>query len=178
MNPSRTGFLQVLQNMGAEIEARNQRLESGEPCADLIIKKSMLRGVELSGNIIPNIIDEIPIISIAAAFAEGETIIRDAEELRVKESDRLKAVSDGFTRLGVAHKNFEDGMSIMGSPNALLIEQPISIESYEDHRIAMSFLIAGLKCSKPIIVKDCKNIFTSFPNFIELISSIGYKLEK
>ena len=178
MNPSRTGVLQALQNMGANIDVRNQRLESGEPCADLIIKKSILKGVELSGDIIPNIIDEIPIISIAAAFAEGETIIRDAEELRVKESDRLKALSDGFTRLGVAHKNFEDGMSIMGSPNTLLIEQPISIESHEDHRIAMSFLIAGLKCSKPITVKDCKNIFTSFPDFIELISSIGYKLEK
>ena len=178
MNPSRTGVLQALQNMGADIEVRNQRLESGEPCADLLIKKSVLKGVELSGDIIPNIIDEIPIISVAAAFAEGETIIRDAEELRVKESDRLKAVSDGFTRLGIAHKNFEDGMSIMGSPNALLIEQPISIESHEDHRIAMSFLIAGLKCSKPITVKDCKNIFTSFPDFIELISSIGYKLEK
>ena len=178
MNPSRTGVLQALQNMGADIEVRNQRLESGEPCADLLIKKSVLKGVELSGDIIPNIIDEIPIISVAAAFAEGETIIRDAEELRVKESDRLKAVSDGFTKLGIAHKNFEDGMSIMGSPNALLIKQPISIESHEDHRIAMSFLIAGLKCSKPITVKDCKNIFTSFPDFIELISSIGYKLEK
>ena len=178
MNPSRTGVLQALQNMGANIDVRNQRLESGEPCADLIIKKSTLKGVELSGDIIPNIIDEIPIISIAAAFAEGETIIRDAEELRVKESDRLKAVSDGFTRLGIAHKNFEDGMSIMGSPNFLLLDQSTSIESYEDHRIAMSFLIAGLKCSKPIIVKNCKNIFTSFPDFIELISSIGYKLEK
>ena len=178
MNPSRTGVLLALQKMGADIEIINQRLESGEPCADLKIKKSILRGVELCGDIIPNIIDEIPIISIAAAFAEGETIIRDAEELRVKESDRLKALSDGFTRLGVAHKNFEDGMSIMGSPNTLLIEQPISIESHEDHRIAMSFLIAGLKCSKPITVKDCKNIFTSFPDFIELISSIGYKLEK
>ena len=178
MNPSRTGVLQALQNMGADIEVRNQRLESGEPCADLLIKKSVLKGVELSGDIIPNIIDEIPIISIAAAFAEGETIIRDAKELRVKESDRLKAVSDGFTKLGISHKNFEDGMSIMGSSNALLIEQPISIESHEDHRIAMSFLIAGLKCSKPITVKDCKNIFTSFPDFIELISSIGYKLEK
>jgi 3-phosphoshikimate 1-carboxyvinyltransferase len=178
MNPSRTGVLQALQNMGANIDVRNQRLESGEPCADLIIKKSILKGVELSGDIIPNIIDEIPIISIAAAFAEGETIIRDAEELRVKESDRLKAVSDGFTRLGIAHKNFEDGMSIMGSPNFLLLDQSTSIESHEDHRIAMSFLIAGLKCSKPIIVKNCKNIFTSFPDFIELISSIGYKLEK
>ena len=178
MNPSRTGVLQALQNMGANIDVRNQRLESGEPCADLIIKKSILKGVELSGDIIPNIIDEIPIISIAAAFAEGETIIRDAEELRVKESDRLKAVSDGFTRLGIAHKNFEDGMSITGSPNFLLLDQLTSIESHEDHRIAMSFLIAGLKCSKPIIVKNCKNIFTSFPDFIELISSIGYKLEK
>jgi 3-phosphoshikimate 1-carboxyvinyltransferase len=178
MNPSRTGVLQALQNMGANIDVRNQRLESGEPCADLIIKKSILKGVELSGDIIPNIIDEIPIISIAAAFAEGETIIRDAEELRVKESDRLKAVSDGFTRLGIAHKNFEDGMSIMGSPNFLLLDQSTSIESHEDHRIAMSFLIAGLKCSKPIIVRNCKNIFTSFPDFIELISSIGYKLEK
>ena len=178
MNPSRTGVLQALQNMGADIEVRNQRLESGEPCADLKIKKSILRGVELSGDIIPNIIDEIPIISIAAAFAEGETIIRDAAELRVKESDRLKSISEGFTRLGVAHKNFEDGLSIMGSSNPLLIDEPISIESHEDHRIAMSFLIAGLKCSKPIIVKDCKNIFTSFPNFIELNSSIGYKLEK
>ena len=178
MNPSRTGVLQALQNMGADIEVRNQRLESGEPCADLLIKKSVLKGVELSGDIIPNIIDEIPIISVAAAFAEGETIIRDAEELRVKESDRLKAVSDGFTRLGIAHKNFEDGMSITGSPNFLLLDQLTSIESHEDHRIAMSFLIAGLKCSKPIIVKNCKNIFTSFPDFIELISSIGYKLEK
>ena len=178
MNPSRTGVLQVLQNMGADIEVRNQRLESGEPCADLIIKKSVLKGVELSGDIIPNIIDEIPIISVAAAFAEGETMIRDATELRVKESDRLKAISDGFTRLGVAHKNFEDGMSIKGNSNSLLRDQPIYIESYEDHRIAMSFLIAGLKCSKPITVKDCKNIFTSFPNFIELISSVGYQLEK
>jgi 3-phosphoshikimate 1-carboxyvinyltransferase len=178
INPSRTGVLLALQKMGADIEITNQRLESGEPCADLKIKKSVLRGVELSGDIIPNIIDEIPIISIAAAFAEGETVIRDAAELRVKESDRLKAVSDGFSRLGVAHQNFEDGMSIMGSPNSLLIDQSISIESHGDHRIAMSFLIAGLKCSKPITVKDCKNIFTSFPDFIELISSIGYKLEK
>ena len=178
MNPSRTGVLLALKKMGANIKVKNQRLESGEPCADLEIKKSILNGVELSGDIIPNIIDEIPIISIAAAFAEGETVIRDAAELRVKESDRLKAVSDGFNRLGVKHNNFEDGMSIMGSPNTLLIEQPIFIESHEDHRIAMSFLIAGLKCSKPITVKDCKNIFTSFPDFIELISSIGYKLEK
>ena len=178
MNPSRTGVLEALKKMGANIVVSNQRLESGEPCADLEVKKSILKGVELSGEIIPNIIDEIPILSIAAAFAEGETLIRDAAELRVKESDRLQAVSDGFSILGIAHKNFDDGMSIMGSSDSLCIEEPIFIESHDDHRIAMSFLIAGLKCSKPITVKDCKNIFTSFPNFIELISSVGYKLEK
>ena len=164
MNPSRTGVLKALQKMGANIEFKNQRLESGEPCADLVVKKSKLRGVELSGTIIPNIIDEIPIISIAAAFADGETVIRDASELRVKESDRLMAVSEGFTSLGIMHKNFEDGMIIQGDPSRILIGQSISIESFGDHRIAMSFLIAGLKCSQPITVKDCKNIFTSFPN--------------
>ena len=178
MNPSRTGVLEALQQMGANIEVKNQRLESGEPCADLIVKKSKLKGVKLSGKIIPNIIDEIPIISIAAAFAEGETLIRDATELRVKESDRLKAVSMGFSVLGIMHENYNDGMSIQGTPNQLSIDQSISIDSFNDHRIAMSFLIAGLKCSKPITVKNCENIFTSFPNFIELISSVGYELEK
>ena len=178
MNPSRTGVLEALKKMGANIVVSNQRLESGEPCADLEVKKSILKGVELSGEIIPNIIDEIPILSIAAAFAEGETLIRDAAELRVKESDRLQAVSDGFSILGIAHKNFDDGMSIKGTSEKLYIEEPINIESHDDHRIAMSFLIAGLKCSRPITVKNCKNIFTSFPNFMELTSSIGYKLEK
>ena len=178
MNPSRTGVLEALKKMGANIVVSNQRLESGEPCADLEVKKSILKGVELSGEIIPNIIDEIPILSIAAAFAEGETLIRDAAELRVKESDRLQAVSDGFSILGIAHKNFDDGMSIMGTSEKLAIEEPINIESHDDHRIAMSFLIAGLKCSRPITIKNCKNIFTSFPNFMELTSSIGYKLEK
>ena len=139
MNPSRTGVLRALEKMGANIEIKNQRLESGEPCADLEVKQSRLTGVELSGEIIPNIIDET---------------------------------------LGVKHQNFEDGMTIIGNPHTLQPEEPIFIESHGDHRIAMSFLIAGLRCSQSITVKDCKNIFTSFPNFIELISSIGYKLEK
>ena len=178
MNSSRTGALLALQKMGANIEIKNQRLESGEPCADLEVKKSKLNGVELSGDIIPNIIDEIPILSIAAAFAEGETLIRDAAELRVKESDRLQAVSDGFRRLGITHQNFDDGISITGNPNMLSLAESTFIESHDDHRIAMSFLIAGLRCSKPITVKDCGNIFTSFPNFLEVTSSIGYKLEK
>ena len=178
MNPSRTGVLNALQTMGANIEVKNQRIESGEPCADLIVNKSKLKAIKLSGKIIPNIIDEIPILSIAAAFAEGETIIRDAAELRVKESDRLKAISDGFTRLGIAHKNFKDGMSIMGSSNPLLIDQPISIESHEDHRIAMSFLIAGIRSKKGISVENCKNIETSFPNFRNIMNSLGMKIDE
>ena len=178
MNPSRIGVLQVLKKMGANIEFKNQRLESGEPCADLVVKKSKLKGIKLSGDIIPNIIDEIPILSIAAAFAEGETLICDAAELRVKESDRLQAISDGFKRMGIIHKNLEDGISISGNSDSLSLADSIFIESHDDHRIAMSFLIAGLKCSKPITVKNCENILTSFPNFIEITSAIGYKLEK
>ena len=178
MNPTRTGVLSVFKKMGANIEIINPRMESGEPMADLFVHKSYLRCVELDGSIIPNIIDEIPIISIAAAFAEGETIIRDATELRVKESDRLSAVSEGFKKLGVKHENFEDGMKIYGNPGLLLRSGSISIDSYHDHRIAMSFLIAGLKCNQPITVLECENIFTSFPNFIELTSSLGYKIEK
>ncbi len=178
INPSRTGVLSVLQEMGANIEISNQRLEFGEPCADLKIKESKLKGVELSGDIIPNIIDEIPILSIAAAFAEGETVVRDAAELRLKESDRLQAVSEGFKILGVKHKNYDDGISIIGNPGMLSLLEPVSIQSHNDHRIAMSFLIAGLRCSKKITVTECDNIFTSFPNFIELTSSIGYKLEE
>ena len=178
MNPTRTGILKVLDQMGANIDITNLRVESGEPLADIVVHESQLKGVELRGSIIPNIIDEIPIISIAAAFAEGETIIRDASELRVKESDRLRAISAGFNKLGVKYENFDDGIKIYGNPASLVLSNPISIDSYDDHRIAMSFLIAGLKCNKPITVTKCMNIFTSFPNFIELTSSLGYQIEK
>jgi len=178
MNPSRIGVLNVLRDMGASIEVKNAREESGEPIADLIVLPSKLSGVILDGSIIPNIIDEIPILSIAAAFAEGETIIRDAAELRVKESDRLQAISDGLSKLRVSHVNFDDGIRINGNPILLDLPGPVHINSYDDHRIAMSFLIAGLNCNQPITVLECDNIFTSFPNFLELTSSIGFNIEK
>ena len=178
MNPSRIGVLSVLREMGAQINVKNAREESGEPMADLIVLPSKLSGVILDGSIIPNIIDEIPILSIAAAFAEGETIIRDAAELRVKESDRLRAISDGLLKLGVAHKNFDDGIKINGNTRLLDLPGPVEINSFDDHRIAMSFLIAGLNCNQPITVLDCENIFTSFPAFLELTSSLGYNIEK
>lgn len=178
MNPTRTGVLSVLEDMGAKIEILNSRIESGEPIADLVVRQSQLRGINLEGSIIANIIDELPIISIAAAFATGNTTIRDAVELRVKESDRLQAVSEGFKILGVKHDNFDDGMKIYGNSQLKSNSDPIIINSQHDHRIAMSFLIAGLKSSLPIKVNQCKNIFTSFPNFIELTSSLGFKIEK
>ena len=178
MNPSRIGILSVLKDMGAQIEIKNTREESGEPMADLVILPSKLSGVTLDGSIIPNIIDEIPILSIAAAFAEGDTIIRDAAELRVKESDRLSAISNGLAKLGVVHDNLDDGIKIQGNPGLLDIPRPVQIDSSHDHRIAMSFLIAGLNCNQPITVLECDNIFTSFPTFLELTASLGYDIEK
>ena len=178
MNPSRIGVLSVLREMGAQINVKNAREESGEPMADLIVLPSKLSGVILDGSIIPNIIDEIPILSIAAAFAEGNTIIRDAAELRVKESDRLSAISKGLTKLGVVHENLDDGIKIQGNPGLLDIPRPVQIDSSHDHRIAMSFLIAGLNCNQPITVLECDNIFTSFPTFLELTASLGYNIEK
>lgn len=176
MNPSRTGLLDVLRMMGANIEIKNSRIQSGEPVADLVILESSLKGVEIAGNIIPNIIDEIPILSIAAAFADGNTLIKDAAELRVKESDRLLSISKGFEKLGIKHENFDDGMRIFGNNDLSKMDGPVSIDSYDDHRIAMSFLIAGIKCSSPIEVKECDNILTSFPNFTEITSSLGYAI--
>ena len=178
MNPSRIGVLSVLREMGAQINVKNAREESGEPMADLIVLPSKLSGVILDGSIIPNIIDEIPILSIAAAFAEGNTIIRDAAELRVKESDRLSAISNGLAKLGVVHENLDDGIKIQGNPGLLDIPRPVQIDSSHDHRIAMSFLIAGLNCNQPITVLECDNIFTSFPTFLELTASLGYDIEK
>jgi len=178
MNPSRIGVLNVLRDMGARIEVKNAREESGEPIADLIVLPSKLSGVILDGSIIPNIIDEIPILSIAAAFAEGNTIIRDAAELRVKESDRLSAISNGLAKLGVVHENLDDGIKIQGNPGLLDIPRPVQIDSSHDHRIAMSFLIAGLNCNQPITVLECDNIFTSFPTFLELTASLGFDIEK
>jgi len=178
MNPSRIGILSVLKEMGAQIEITNSSIESGEPIADLLVLPSKLKGVHLKGPIIPNIIDEIPILAIAAAFADGETWIQDAAELRVKESDRLSAISQGLSQLGVTHENFDDGIKIHGSPAPLHLEHPIEIDSFHDHRIAMSFLMAGLNCNQPVTVTQCDNIFTSFPNFLEVTSSLGFNIEK
>ena len=171
LNPTRCGLIDVLKSMGGFIEIKNQKLTSNEEVGDIYVRSSSLRGISISGDVIPNIIDEIPILSIAAAFADGETSISDAEELRVKESDRLKAISDGLAKINVNHELFKDGIKIVGSSKD--IEVSPEIDSHEDHRIAMSFLIASLRSTNGIFVKDCKNIFTSFPYFIDVMKTLG-----
>ena len=176
LNKTRSGLLKVLKLMGANIQITNQKMESNEEVGDIIVKSSKLSGIDVPENIIPNIIDEIPILSIAAAFAEGVTKISNASELRVKESDRLNALSNGLTKLNINHEIFQDGINITGTKEK--IEPKEIIDSFDDHRIAMSFLVAGIKSKKGISVKNCKNIETSFPNFRNIMNSLGMKIDE
>ncbi len=162
--------------MGANIQIKNKKIESNEEVGDLVVKSSELIGVEVPEDIIPNIIDEIPILSIAAAFADGVTKISNASELRVKESDRLHAISNGLSKLNINHEIFEDGINITGTKEK--IDSDDKIDSFGDHRIAMSFLIAGIRSKKGISVKNCKNIETSFPNFRNIMNSLGMKIDE
>jgi 3-phosphoshikimate 1-carboxyvinyltransferase len=171
LNPTRCGLLDVLIDMGANIKIQNKQIMCQEIVGDIVVKSSKLRGINIGGKIIPNIIDEIPILSIAAASADGETNICDAKELRVKESDRLEAISCGLSDLGVEHKLFEDGIRIKGG---IPVKQKlIEIDSFGDHRIAMSFLISSLCTQAEVSVKNCKNIYTSYPNFTQTMNALG-----
>ena len=176
LNPTRSGLIDILIKMGGNIKIKNKNILSGELVGDIFVESSKLKGVDIRGGVIANIIDEIPILSIAAACAEGTTRISDAHELRVKESDRLEAISSGLTKLKVKHELFEDGISIDGGipENNKVIE----IDSYGDHRIAMSFLISSLKVKNGVSVDNCKNIYTSYPNFVETMNSLGLPINE
>jgi len=169
INHTRSGFLEVVEAMGGDIELLNKKEEGGEPTADILVRPSKLKGTEVGGEIIPRLIDEIPIISVLAAFAEGETVIRDAEELRVKETDRIAAVAAEFEKLGIAIEEYEDGMVIPGSEE---VEGGIKVKSYHDHRIAMSLAVLGLRTQKGLTIEGSEIINTSFPGFNELLQSI------
>jgi 3-phosphoshikimate 1-carboxyvinyltransferase len=162
--------------MDANIEIKNQKLICNEESGDILVKSSNLKGIEVPEEIIPNIIDEIPILSIAAAFAEGLTSIKNASELRVKESDRLNAISDGLDKLKIKHDMFDDGILIEGNDD--LVDFDGYIDSFDDHRIAMSFLIAGIRSKKGISVKNCQNIETSFPGFKATMTKLGMKINE
>ena len=176
LNPSRIGFLEVLQAMNANIKIADQRDVNGEPRGTVIVKSSELISVELGGSIIPNIIDEIPIISVLAACADGISTITDADELRKKESDRIKAVKSGLERIGIKATEKEDGLTIVGKSSNEL--EPMPIDSFHDHRIAMSFLISSIGIGKKVKVMNTENITTSFPQFIELAGNIGMHIHE
>ena len=168
INPTRDGILQVAKEMGGNIELLNMNTDNGEPTADLLIRSSALKGITIGGEIIPTLIDEIPIIAIMAAFASGTTVIKDAAELKVKESNRIQVMVDNLTAMGADIESTEDGMIIHGGKNL----HGAIIDSHKDHRIAMSFTIASLLADGPttILDKDCVDI--SFPTFYSELSKL------
>lgn len=163
INPTRTGLIEILNKMGASIEIVNQQEISGEPCADLVVKSAELKAIEVSGEIIPRLIDEIPILAVAASFAEGETVIRGAKELRVKETDRIRAIVTELRKFGVEVEEYEDGFLIKGRKKM----DGCHCRSYGDHRMAMSLIIAGLASEGETVVEDTTCINTSFPQFMD-----------
>lgn len=168
INPTRTGVIDILKLMGANIVLENERMAGGEPVADLVVSTSQLKGIDIPEELVPLAIDEFPALFIAAACAEGRTVLTGAEELRVKESDRIQVMADGLVALGVDAQATPDGMIINGGS--------ISggrVDSRGDHRIAMSFAMAALRAAGPIEIDDCANVATSFPNFVELANRAG-----
>lgn len=169
LNPLRTGILEVFKNMGGEIEVLKMDYgECGELIGDLHVKSSKLYGTEISGKIIPRLIDELPVFAIAAAFAEGITILKDAAELRVKETDRLKTITTGLKKMGVKIEEREDGFVIEGSKRLHGAE----IDSNGDHRIAMAFIVAGLMAEGETIVRNVECIDISFPGFNNIVNNL------
>lgn len=174
MNPLRTGVFTTLQEMGADFSFANQRSEGGEPVADITIRHSALKGITVPEERAPSMIDEYPILFVAAACAEGDTIVRGAKELRVKESDRLAVMARGLKACGVDLEEFEDGIVIRGKgkpPQGLAAGQVIATEL--DHRIAMSFLVLGMAAKDGVTVDDARVMETSFPGFADLMRRLG-----
>ncbi len=170
VNPTRSGVIDILQAMGGDIRIQNLCESSGEPVADLIVRSSRLKGIEIGGDVVPRAIDEFPVISVAAALAEGCTVIRDARELRVKETDRIAAIASGLRAIGSGKiAETDDGMIIEG------VEQLSGgeVQSFGDHRIAMSLSVAALACRKQVLVNDVACVGTSFPDFFELIAKVA-----
>lgn len=169
LNPTRAGVIKALEQMEADFELLDEREVNGEPIADIKVKTSQLAGTTIEGDLIPLLIDEIPILAVAASQAEGKTIIKDAEELRVKETDRIDAVVTELTRLGVEVTEREDGLKIEGPQE---IEGGVTCSSYDDHRIAMSLAVAGLIADEEIEIEDAECINVSFPGFKELLMDL------
>jgi len=172
INPTRIGVINILRLMGADLELRNEREAGGEPVADIRVRASKLKGIRIPEDQVPLAIDEFPALFVAAACAEGETVLTGAEELRVKESDRIQVMADGLVALGVDARPTSDGMVIRGGRIG-----SGQVDSHGDHRIAMSFAMAALVASGPITITDCANVNTSFPGFVALANRAGLDLK-
>jgi len=171
INPTRTGIVDILRLMGADIAVANERLAGGEPVADLRVRHAPLRGARIPESLVPLAIDEFPAVFVAAAHAQGETLVTGAEELRVKESDRIAVMAEGLRALGVSAEPLPDGMRIVGGPM-----RGGTVASHTDHRIAMSFAVAALRAQGAIRIRDCDNVATSFPGFVELAANAGLRI--
>jgi len=171
LNPRRTGLLHALRLMGADIAIENPRESGGEPVGDLVVRYAPLHGIDLPESLVPDMIDEFPALFIAASVANGSTRIRGAAELRVKESDRIATMATGLRTLGAAIEETPDGAIIHGGELG-----SGSVESHLDHRIAMSFALAGLVAGGPVRINDCSHVATSFPGFLELANGCGFAL--
>lgn len=172
INPTRTGVIHILKDMGADITILNHRFYGEEPVADLRIKSAKLKGITIDESMVPLAIDEFPILFIAASCAEGQTILHGARELRMKESDRIGAMAQGLEQVGIVTQVFDDGIQIDGG-----IVQGGEVDSLGDHRIAMSFAIAGAIAKQPITVTNCSNVATSFPDFVLTANSVDFRIE-
>ena len=172
INPTRTGIIDILKIMGADIELLNTREAGGEPVADIRIRSAQLKGAVIPEHLVPLAIDEFPVIFVAAACAEGKTVITGAEELRVKECDRIQVMAEGLQALGVDAQPTADGMVIQGGSI-----QSGSVHSHDDHRIAMAFSMAALRASGEIVIEDCDNVNTSFPGFVDLAAKTGLAIQ-
>ena len=171
INPTRTGVIDILKLMGADISLENLREVGGEPVADIRVRSAQLKGIDIPEDLVPLAIDEFPVLFIAAAYAEGRTVLRGAEELRVKESDRIQVMADGLQALGAQVQPTPDGIIIDGGRLA-----GGEVWAHGDHRIAMSFSVAALRADGVIRIHDCANVATSFPNFLALCQQVGMRV--
>ena len=172
LNPRRTGLLQALRLMGADITIEHESEAGGEPVADLLVRYAPLHGIELPESLVPDMIDEFPVLFIAAAVASGRTTIRGAAELRVKESDRIAVMATGLRALGASIEETPDGAIIEGG-----VLGGGSVQTHLDHRIGMSFTVAGLVATAPVHVHDCAHVATSFPGYSDLANGCGFSLQ-
>lgn len=171
INPTRTGVINILREMGADISLVNERQIGGEPVADIRVRYTGLKGIRIPEDQVPLAIDEFPVLFVAAACAQGTTVLTGAEELRVKESDRIQSMADGLSVLGVKAMTTEDGIVIEGG-----LLGGGRVHSRDDHRIAMSFAVAGLVANGNITIDECQNVATSFPGFVKLATEVGFNL--